>query len=302
MINETISAGSLLVNGSIPLSVTVNSATNWTQYFMTAMITLFSSFGLILIIYFPQIKKALLGGSLKALSRHTGGNLVMIKHTQQQLFSQSMINQETIREMSEIMNRMEGKDFDLILHTPGGDVFSSLAVSRLVKQYPGRIRAIVPLYSMSGGSLLALSCKELLMGSNACLGPIDPQLGGLFTYGSARNWSEIVKFKGKKADDQSISFAMTGKQYTKSISAHLHKIIDFGLSSKQKSKLITFMTDGNIEHAYPLTINDLNKFGIKTYTLSNAKFLKALSKLLNSGGKEGVTYYKIGETIWNRWK
>jgi len=301
MLNETaIMVSSLLVNGSIPLSVTVNAATNWTQYLMTALITLFSSFGLILIIYFPQIRKALRGGSLKGLARFTGGNLVMVKHTERALFSQSMIDQQCLRDMSEVMNKMDGKDFDLILHTPGGDVFSSLAVSRLIKQYPGRIRAIVPLYSMSGGSLLALSCKELLMGSNACLGPIDPQLGGLFTHGSAHNWSEIVKFKGKKADDQSISFAMTGKQYTKSIAAHLHKIIDFGLSTQQKDKLISFMTDGSIEHAYPLTISDLNNFGIKTYTLTNAKFLKALAKLLNSGGKEGVTYYKVGETIWNR--
>jgi hypothetical protein len=300
MINETIQAASLMVNGSIPLSVTVNTATNWTQYIFSAFITLFASFGLILILYFPQIVKSMKGGTLRTLSKITGNNLVMIKHTKQALFSQSMINQETLRDLSEVMNKMGGKDFDLILHTPGGDVFSSLACSRLIKQYPGRIRAIVPLYSMSGGSLLALSCKELLMGANACLGPIDPQLGGLFTYGSARNWSEIVKFKGKKAEDQSISFAMTGKQYTKSIAAHLHKIIDFGLNTQQKGKLITFMTDGSIEHAYPLTITDLNNFGIPTYTLNNPKFLKALAKILSSSGKEGVTYYKIGETIWNR--
>lgn len=303
MINETIQLSSLLVDGSIPLSVTVNTATNWTQYIFTAMLTLFGSFGLIMIIYLPSIIKKINsgGGSLKTLSKmFTGKNVIMIKHTQQSMFSASMINQETLRDISQAMNRMDGKDFDLILHTPGGDVFSSLAVSRLIKQYPGKIRTIVPLYSMSGGSLLALSSDELLMGSNACLGPIDPQLGGLFTHGSARNWNEIVKMKGKKADDQSISFAMTGKQYTKSIAAHLHKIIDFDLNTQQKNKLITFMTDGSIEHAYPLTIADLNAFGIKTTTLTNQKFLNKLAKLLNSNGKEGVTYYKIGETFMDR--
>jgi hypothetical protein len=68
---------------------------------------------------------------------------------------------------------------------------------------------------------------------------------------------------------------MTGKQYTKSIAAHLNKIIDFDLNAQQKGKLIQFLTDGSIEHAYPLTISDLNNFGIKTYTLQNMKFLKA---------------------------
>jgi len=300
VVNETVQLSSLFVNGSIPLSVTVNTATNWAQYLFSAMLTLFASFGIFILIYLPRILKSFKGGSLRAISNITKKNVVMIKHTEQALFSQSMIDQNCLRDMSEIMNKMNGQDFDLILHTPGGDVFSSLAVSRLIKQYPGKIRAIVPLFSMSGGSLLALSCKELLMGSNACLGPCDVQLGSFFSSGSSRNWNEIVKFKGKKADDQSISFAMTGKQYTKSISAHLHKIVDFGLDTKQKDKLIGFMTDGNVEHAYPLTITDLNNFGIKTQTLINFKFLKLLAKIINSPGKEGVNYYKIGEKIWNR--
>jgi hypothetical protein len=130
------------------------------------------------------------------------------------------------------------------------------------------------------------------MTPNASLGPIDPQLGSLFKYGSARSWEEIVKFKGKKAEDQSISFAMMGKQYTKSIHNHLNSVVDFGLSNTQKNKLISFLTDGSIEHAYPLTITDLDRFGIKAYTLENKKFLKILIKLISGKGKEGITFYK----------
>ena len=302
MLNETINQTltNLFVNGQIPIKVTMQSSTNWTQFFLSASLALLGTFGLFIIIYFPSIWSSIKSGRLSKISRYTKRNVVMIKHTQQALFSASMIDQRCLSDLSQVMNKLEGQDFDLILHTPGGDVFSSLAVSRLIKQYPGKIRAIVPLFSMSGGSLLALSCKELLMGSNACLGPCDVQLGSFFSSGSSRNWNEIVKFKGKKADDQSISFAMTGKQYTKSISAHLHKIVDFGLDTKQKDKLIGFMTDGNVEHAYPLTITDLNNFGIKTQTLINFKFLKLLAKIINSPGKEGVNYYKIGEKIWNR--
>jgi ClpP class serine protease len=293
--NETIQG--LMINGSIPLTVTVNTATNWAQFFMTMAITLIASFGFLLILYFPQIISAFSVGGLGKISKLTKRNVVMIKHTEAALFSQSMIDQQCLRDMSQVMNKMEGKDFDLILHTPGGDVFSSLAISRIIKQYPGRIRAIIPLYSMSGGSLLALSCKELLMSPNACIGPIDPQLGSLFKFGSAAAWEKIVKFKGKKAEDQSISFAMMGKQYTKSIAAHLNKIIGFDLATTQKNKLIQFLTDGSIEHAYPLTITDLKGFGLPINTIDNIKFLKYLSKLVSSRGKEGVTYHKI-----SRWR
>ena len=286
---------SYMVNGSIPLSVTVNASTNWTQFLMTIAIGLVSSFGLLIIIYLPSVWGSIKTGGLWKIVKFTKRNVIMIKHTDQGIFASSMIDQQCYRDLTAAMNKMNGEDFDLVLHTPGGDIFSSLAISRLIKQYPGCVRAIIPMYSMSGGSLLALSCKELLMSPNACIGPIDPQLGNLFKYGSAASWEKIVKFKGKKAEDQSISFAMMGKQYTKSINLHLNKIIGFDLSPTQRSKLVRFLTDGNIEHAYPLTIADLQRFGIEVNTLTNTKFLDAISKFVTASGKEGVTHYKISK-------
>lgn len=284
-----------MINGSIPLSVTVNASTNWLQFLMTIAITLIGSFGLIILIYFPQIWSSLKAGGLLKIAKFTRRNVIMIKHTESSLFAQSMIDQRCYRDLTAAMNKMGGEDFDLVLHTPGGEIFSSLSISRLIKQYPGHIRAIIPMYSMSGGSLLALSCKELLMAPNACIGPIDPQLGSLFRFGSAAAWDKIVKFKGKKAEDQSISFAMMGRQYTKSIHNHLTKTIDFDLSNKQREKMVKFLTDGSIEHAYPLTITDLKGFGIDVNTISDTKFLHALSKFVTSSGKEGVNFYKLSK-------
>lgn len=291
IMNDTITE--LLVNGSIPLNVTVNNSTNWVQFLTSIVITLIGTFGLFFILYFPSIISSMKIGSLRKLTRFTGRSVVLIKHTAQGLFSSEMIDQRCLRELSQVMNKMEGKDFDLVLHTPGGEIFSSLAISRMINQYPGTIRAIIPLYSMSGGSLLALSCEELLMTPNACIGPIDPQLGSLFRYGSAKAWEEIVKFKGKKAEDQSISFAMMGKQHTKSIKAHLNSVVDLGMTNNNKKKLIEFLTDGKVEHAYPLTINDLEGYGIMIHKLKNVKFLSYLTKIIGKRGKEGVHYYKI---------
>lgn len=297
--NEAITA--LLINGSIPLNVTLNSSTNWTQFITTLVIALITSFGIFLFIYFPKIFGFFsINSGLRKLSKLTNTNIVMIKHTEHGFFSQSMIDQNTLINLSKVMTKMNGLDFDLILHTPGGEIFSSIAISRLIKQYPGKIRAIIPLYSMSGGSLLALSCKELLMTSNASLGCIDPQLGNFLRYGSAKGWNEIVKFKGKKAEDQSISFAMMGKQYTKSIRNHLRNIIDFNLNHPQKDRLINFLTSGDVEHAYPLTVIDLNKFGIQPHVLHNQRYIKLLIKVIGSDGKEGVSYYKKGNHFWNR--
>jgi membrane-bound ClpP family serine protease len=41
------------------------------------------------------------------------------------------------------------------------------------------VRAIVPQIAMSGGTMIALACKEIIIGKHSSLGPIDPQLGGV---------------------------------------------------------------------------------------------------------------------------
>lgn len=68
---------------------------------------------------------------------------------------------------------------DLILHTPGGrvDATESL-IDYLYELYGGNIRAFVPQLAMSGGTLIAVSCKEIWMGNQSSIGPVDPQFNG----------------------------------------------------------------------------------------------------------------------------
>lgn len=72
------------------------------------------------------------------------------------------------------------KGLDLILHTPGGDLASTESIVDYWNQMFGNnIRAIIPQISMSAGTMMALSCKEIIMGKQSNLGPIDPQMGGV---------------------------------------------------------------------------------------------------------------------------
>ncbi|MBX7044360.1 MAG: S49 family peptidase [Ignavibacteria bacterium] len=69
---------------------------------------------------------------------------------------------------------------DLILHTPGGDIAATESiVDYLYSMFGKNIRAIIPQISMSAGTMIALSCKEIIMGKHSNLGPIDPQMGGV---------------------------------------------------------------------------------------------------------------------------
>lgn len=82
------------------------------------------------------------------------------------------------------MNAVYGMDrtkgLDLILHTPGGDLAATESIVSYLKQVFGdNIRAIIPQISMSAGTMIAMSCREIIMGRQSSLGPIDPQMNGI---------------------------------------------------------------------------------------------------------------------------
>lgn len=69
---------------------------------------------------------------------------------------------------------------DLLLHTPGGDMAATESIIDYLRQMFGNdIRAIIPQIAMSGGSMIACSCKEIVMGRQSNLGPFDPQINGM---------------------------------------------------------------------------------------------------------------------------
>src|SRR5579871_3678960 len=76
------------------------------------------------------------------------------------------------------------KGLDLILHTPGGDTAATESlVDYLRSMFGTNIRAIVPQLAMSAGTMIALSCNEIIMGKHSSLGPIDPQIGSVPAHG-----------------------------------------------------------------------------------------------------------------------
>lgn len=67
---------------------------------------------------------------------------------------------------------------DLILHTPGGLVLAAMQIARAVEAHPAKVTVYVPVYAMSGGTLIALAADEIALGEFSMLGPIDPQIAG----------------------------------------------------------------------------------------------------------------------------
>ena len=96
--------------------------------------------------------------------------------------------------MTTIHGLDRSKGLDLILHTPGGDTAATESlVDYLRKMFDTDIRAIVPQLAMSAGTMIACSCKCIIMGKQSSLGPIDPQFGGTPCYGVIEEFEKAIQ-------------------------------------------------------------------------------------------------------------
>lgn len=145
---------------------------------------------------FDTVRRKYLG----ALAEHTGRNVVAYYSGWQ---SKPGISGTEIRDEDRdgFMRALHGlnysKGLDLILHTPGGSIAATQAIIMYLREKFGRdIRAIVPHTSMSGGTIMACSCREIIMARHSSIGPIDPQIRGVPAKGVLkefeRAYTEIV--------------------------------------------------------------------------------------------------------------
>jgi len=293
--NETILMGlnglAEIINntGSIPLTVTQTTTTNRFQFWSSIIVASVFTIFILIKIAGQEIGNLFSVLQLKLFKmKNKVKHLMVIKHTENGLFSSEMIDRSTLDKVQKALIGFKGEDFDLILYTPGGEIFSATYISRLLKKYPGKIRSIIPTFAMSGGTLLALSTDEIYMNNYSCLGAVDPQLGNLFKYGSAKSYKEILKIKGKKADDQTIAFKMMGEQYTKSIKENIEMLLEGKTNKKNIKNLSKIMTSGEVEHGFNMTKDFLRFNGLDIKDLDNKNGNK-LIKLIKSL-PQGVSY------------
>ena len=134
-------------------------------------------------------------GFIKSLSEYTGRNTILYFSA----FLHKSANNANINDldinafMANVHKLDKTKGLDLILHTPGGDLSATEQIIYYLKSYFGNdIKAIIPQMAMSAGSLIAVSCKEIIMGRQSCLGPFDPQLNGVPCQSAIREFYKAV--------------------------------------------------------------------------------------------------------------
>jgi len=124
---------------------------------------------------------------LKHLFKATGRNVICYYSgwLQKPELSGTQVNDADKNGFMTVIHKLErSKGLDLLLHTPGGETAATESlVDYLRSMFGTDIRAIVPQLAMSAGTMIACSCKSIVMGKQSSLGPIDPQFRGIPAHG-----------------------------------------------------------------------------------------------------------------------
>src|SRR6516164_4758587 len=148
---------------------------------------------------------------------------------------------------------------DLIIHTPGGIVLAAMQIARAVEAHPAKVTAYVPVYAMSGGTLIALAADEIVMGEFSVLGPIDPQILGLPA-------ASIVRARDSKpvADvfDLTLVLADVGEKAVAQVKQGAIELMTPRLDQSAAEAIAEKLTGGYWTHDYALTATEAKALGL----------------------------------------
>jgi hypothetical protein len=88
-----------------------------------------------------------------------------------------LIHPDSITLFAELLYGADpGKEFHLLLRSPGGDGEVAIRLARMAQASCSRFVVVVPDIAKSAATILGLGADEIVMGPPSDLGPIDPQV------------------------------------------------------------------------------------------------------------------------------
>lgn len=223
---------------------------------------------------------------LTKLQEVTGRNIIAYYSSflqKPELSLQSSINDNDKNGfMNSIKDLDVKKGLDLILHTQGGETAATESlVDYLRSIFKTDIRAIIPQIAMSGGTMIACSCKSIVMGKQSSLGPYDPQYAGVSAHGVIEEFDTAKK--EIKIDPSTIAvWQPIIAKYSPTLVGECQKSIAW--SEKMiRSWLETGMFEGDTDPSQTIK-NIIQGLGDHAITLSHARHLSA-EKCANMGLK-----------------
>jgi ClpP class serine protease len=181
------------------------------------------------------------------------------------------------------------RPIEVILHTPGGLVLAASQIASALAAHPAKVTAVVPHYAMSGGTLIALACDEIVVDSHAVLGPVDPQVG---QYAAASILSAL-EFAGERKDETLI-LADVARKAIIQVDAFVRQLLERNLEPARARDVAHLMATGVWTHDHPLHSGDLLGLGLPVRVGVDALERDLLNLYPQPRGREAAVEYMPG--------
>lgn len=152
---------------------------------------------------------------------------------------------------------------DLVLHTPGGLVLSTMQIARAVQRRSAPVTVYIPHYAMSGGTLIALAADRIVMSEDAVLGPVDPQLGQT---SAASILAAVAKKEVGDLDDETLILADQAEKAMRQLAEMVESLLAERFAPDRAKELAALLTRGTWTHDYPITADAARELGLPVET------------------------------------
>jgi ClpP class serine protease len=203
--------------------------------------------------------------AIRAIEKEHGTRVITMIHRQEKrsLFGFSISRHIDLEDsqtvIAAIKETPDDVPIDLVIHTPGGLVLAAMQIARAVEAHPAKVTVYVPVYAMSGGTLIALAADEIVLGEFSVLGPIDPQILGLPA-------ASIVKARDSKpvaeVFDLTLVLADVGEKAVSQVKRGAIELLTPRLEQSVAETIAAKLAGGYWTHDYALTASEASALGL----------------------------------------
>ncbi len=180
---------------------------------------------------------------------------------------------------------------DLVLHTPGGLVLAAEQIAEALLKHSAKVTVFIPHYAMSGGTLIALAADEIVMDSNAVLGPVDPQLG---QYPAASILQVLQQKPVAEIDDQTLIMADIAQKALRQVKRTVTGLLRKHFDEEKSQALAQLLSQGTWTHDYPISVEEARSMGLRVSTEMPTEVYELMGMYPQPrGGKPSVQYVPL---------
>ncbi|MGB8069520.1 MAG: ATP-dependent Clp protease proteolytic subunit [Pseudolabrys sp.] len=203
--------------------------------------------------------------AIRAIEKLHGTRVITMIHRQEKrsLFGFAVSRHIDLEDaqtiIAAIKDTPEDMPIDFVIHTPGGLVLAAMQIARAVEAHKAKVTVYVPVYAMSGGTLIALAADEIVLGEFSVLGPIDPQIAGLPA-------ASIVKARDSKpiegVFDLTLVLADVAEKALVQVKQGAVELLTPRMEKSPAEALAAKLAGGHWTHDYALTASEARALGL----------------------------------------